>query len=658
MNHERLDLMSERVSVPQLPRGTARFARGASVLEHLRQCRKCRCLFENLETEAMSPAVGEEKHPVTAPTDPATLAQPPEDGTLGDEATLDLSFLLPSKNQQSLGSIGEYEVLSVLGEGGMGIVFKAFDESLRRFVAIKVLSPRLASSKKARLRFIREARAAAAINHPNVVTIHAVNNQGDLPFLVMEYIAGSSLRQRIRLGPGLEPGEVLRIAVQIAKGLAAAHEHGVIHRDIKPANIMLEEGVERVKITDFGLALAAMNLSGITSQGQLVGTPAYMSPEQINAQPVEPRSDLFSLGCVMYAMVAGHSPFQGKHTLEVIRKVCDHNPTPLHELDPSVPRDLSDLVAWLLEKDPNNRPQSSAEFAALLTRQLATANSLSSDLPRALPIPRPPRHDSRPRPWRTGTALILMGLIVATLAWILSPSKKPPINAFIPVSPRPTDRLSLVTVTQTGKADVRRISEALERVRPGGTIQVLDDATYTEAIAIDDPARWSGLTLEAKARATLISPGREPALAIRGTPGVIVRGFRFRTEGSRGGIVIDGATEGILLEDLDCVQGPRASSSLIQIRAESARRDGPRSRSAAPGSRRFRRRSASGWGPRIGRTDRPAACGSRTTASAAPPSISSSGGRSATFPSRATSSWSARTASTSISGPPARPGGS
>jgi serine/threonine protein kinase len=543
--------------------------------EHLRQCRKCRTLFENLETEAISPPAGGQNHPVATPTEPATLAQPPEDGTLGDETTLDLSFLLPSQNQQSLGRIGEYEVLGVLGEGGMGIVFKAFDESLRRFVAIKVLSPRLASSQKARLRFIREARAAAAINHPNVVTIHAVNNKGDLPFLVMEYIAGSSLRHRIRLGPGLEPGEVLRIAVQIAKGLAAAHEHGVIHRDIKPANIMLEDGVERVKITDFGLALAAMNLSGITSQGQLVGTPAYMSPEQINAQPVEPRSDLFSLGCVMYAMVAGHSPFQGKHTLEVIRKVCDHNPPPLHELDPGVPRDLSDLVAWLLEKDPNKRPQSSAEFAALLTRHLASANSLSSDPPQALPLPRRPRHDSRLRPWRTGTALALMVLFVAILAWILSPSKKPTINPIIAGNTRPTDRPSLVTVAKTGQAGARLVAEALERVRPGGTIQILDDATYTEAITIDDPTRWSGLTLEAKARATLVSPGREPALAIRGTPGVIVRGFRFRTDASRGGIVIEGATEGTLLENLECVQGPHASSSLIRIRAESGAPERP-----------------------------------------------------------------------------------
>jgi serine/threonine protein kinase len=542
--------------------------------EHLRQCRNCRTLFENLETEAISPANGE-KHPVTSPTEPATLAQPPEDGTLGDEATLDLSFLLPPKNQQSLGRIGEYEVLGVLGEGGMGIVFKAFDESLRRFVAIKVLSPRLASSQKARLRFIREARAAAAINHPNVVTIHAVNNQGDLPFLVMEYIAGSSLRQRIRQGPALEPGEVLRIAAQIAKGLAAAHEHGVIHRDIKPANIMLEAGVERVKITDFGLAIAAMNLSGITSQGQLVGTPAYMSPEQINAQPVEPRSDLFSLGCVMYAMFAGHSPFQGKHTLEVIRKVCDHNPPPLHELDPEIPRALSDLVAWLLEKDPNNRPHSSDEFAALLSRHLAAANGLSSEPPPPLPPPRPPRHESRLRPWRTGTALALMVLIVATVAWFLRPSKKPGIQSFLPVSPRPTERPSLVTVARTGPAGSRRIAEALDMVRPGGTIRVLDDATYTEAIAIDDPARWSGLTLEARARATLVSPGNEPALAIRRTPGVTVRGFRFRTEGSHGGIVIEGTTEGTVLEDLDCVQGPRASSPLIRIRTESGAPERP-----------------------------------------------------------------------------------
>src|SRR5262249_15557478 len=160
-----------------------------------------------------------------------------------------------------------------LGQGGMGIVFKAFDESLRRFVAIKVLAPALASNQKARRRFVREARAAAAINHPNVVTIHSVNIAQDQPYLVMEFISGSSLRQRIKNTPRLGLAEILRIGVQVATGLSAAHEQGVIHRDIKPANIMLEDGVERVKITDFGLALAALDGSDISTPGQLIGTP-------------------------------------------------------------------------------------------------------------------------------------------------------------------------------------------------------------------------------------------------------------------------------------------------------------------------------------------------------------------------------------------------
>jgi serine/threonine protein kinase len=541
-----------------------------SLREHLGTCMKCRTLFENLETETGTPPADKADQGDTAPVDPGTIAQTPEDGTIGDEATLDLSFLHPSKQQQSLGRIGEYEVLSVLGEGGMGIVFKGFDESLRRFVAIKVLAPHLASSQKARLRFIREARAAAGINHPNVVTIHAVNNKGELPFLVMEYIAGSSLRHRIRVGPDLEPGEVFRIAAQIAKGLAAAHEHGVIHRDIKPANIMLEDGVERVKITDFGLAVAAMNVSGITSQGQLVGTPAYMSPEQINAQPVDSRSDLFSLGCVMYAMVAGHSPFQGTHTLEVIRKVCDHDPPPLHELEPTIPRTLSDLVAWLLEKKPEDRPQSSTEFAALLTQHLASANGRSSDSMRDLPNTRLPVRGQRHRlEWKTVLALALMAMMVVTLAWVLRPSKKFAMNPFVAPSPQPIVRLGLVTVAKTGEARAGTIGQALEMIRPGGTIRVLDDATYEEQILIDDPQRWRGLILEAKGQATLVATGREPALTIRSTPGVIVRGFRFRTDSAHGGIVVEGTTAGTQLVNLDCVQGPHAFDPLIRIKAES-----------------------------------------------------------------------------------------
>jgi tRNA A-37 threonylcarbamoyl transferase component Bud32 len=199
-----------------------------------------------------------------------------------------------------------YEIYDVRGRGGMGIVLDAFDTVLHRRVAIKVLSPQLATSQTAHRRFLREARAAAGINHVNVVTVHAVDEQAGMPYLVMEYVAGRTLRERIRLGP-LDLVTMPRIGAQIAAGLAAAHEHGVIHRDIKPANVLLADGVERVKISDFSLALVLLDNTQASSAERPVGTPAYMSPEKVGGQRVDACSDLFNLGCVLYAMSTGKS---------------------------------------------------------------------------------------------------------------------------------------------------------------------------------------------------------------------------------------------------------------------------------------------------------------------------------------------------------------
>ena len=275
----------------------------------------------------------------------------------------DLSFLAPTARPDSLGRIAHYEILGILGCGGMGVVLKGFDPKLDRVVAIKLVSPRLANSDRARRRFLREARSAAAISHVNVVTIHAVNEEHGLPYLVMECLVGRSVKERIDAGPKLRPREVMRIGLQIAEGLEAAHLHGVIHRDIKPANIMLLDHGGGVKITDFGLARVELDVAEMTSADQVVGTPAYMSPEQVRGEALDARSDLFSLGCVLFAMVAGRSPFQGRHILEIGRRITDEDPTPLHLVDPAVPRPLSDLVGRLLRKAPDDRPATAGEVA-------------------------------------------------------------------------------------------------------------------------------------------------------------------------------------------------------------------------------------------------------------------------------------------------------
>lgn len=203
-----------------------------------------------------------------------------------------------------LGRLGDYEILEVIGRGGMGIVLKGFQSELNRYVAVKVLAPHLALSGAARRRFDREAQATAAVVNPHVMAIHAVAASAKLPYLVMPFVACESLQQRLnRQGP-LDVKDVLRIGLQAASGLAAAHAQGLVHRDVKPANILLETNVDRVMLTDFGLARAVDDAT-LTRTGVIAGTPQYMSPEQANGDAVDHRSDLFSLGSVLYAMCTG-----------------------------------------------------------------------------------------------------------------------------------------------------------------------------------------------------------------------------------------------------------------------------------------------------------------------------------------------------------------
>jgi serine/threonine protein kinase len=237
---------------------------------------------------------------------PAALRETSNDSSedsLPDREEVRLDFLGPCEKSDCLGQIAQYEITQVVGRGGMGMVLKGHDTKLNRVVAIKVLAPELASNVSARARFLREAQAAAAVSHDHVVTIHAVDEHR-LPFLVMEYVDGESLQQKINAAGPLELKEILRIGMQIAAGLAAAHEQGLIHRDVKPSNVLLENGVERLKLTDFGLARAVDDIS-ITRTGEVAGTPEYMSPEQADGKTVDHRSDLFNLGGVLYAMCTG-----------------------------------------------------------------------------------------------------------------------------------------------------------------------------------------------------------------------------------------------------------------------------------------------------------------------------------------------------------------
>jgi WD40 repeat protein len=273
----------------------------------------------------------------------------------------------------------------------------------------------------ARKRFIREAQAAAAVRNEHVIDIHAVEEANERPYLVMEYVSGISLQERLdRSGP-LQLKEILRIGIQTAAGLAAAHAHGLIHRDVKPANILLENGVERVKLTDFGLAWAVDDAS-LTQSGVVAGTPQYMAPEQARGEPADHRADLFSLGSVLYAMGTGRPPFRASGSMAVLKRVCEDTPRPIQEINPEVPAWLAALIARLHAKDPAERFPSAAAVGEVLSRHLAhlqqpALGTMTDWMPSAPRRTGGPRH--RRRRWAVVAALVLcvlggLGLTEAT----------------------------------------------------------------------------------------------------------------------------------------------------------------------------------------------------------------------------------------------------
>ncbi|MEZ6088611.1 MAG: protein kinase [Pirellulaceae bacterium] len=276
-----------------------------------------------------------------------------------------LRLLDPPTREGWLGRLGHYEIEEILGQGAFGIVAKAFDEKLHRVVAIKMMSPALAATSPPRKRFLREARTSAAVQHENIVGIHAVEEQ-PIPFLVMEYIAGQTLQQRMDGHGPFTPEEVITFGQQIAAGLAAAHAVNLIHRDIKPSNILLTDGPnERAKITDFGLARAVDDAS-MTRTGTIAGTPMYMAPEQVQGETLDHRADLFSLGSVLYQMASGRPPFRASNTIAVLKRVCDDTPRPINDIIPGTPDWLCGIIARLLEKDRSNRFQTAEEVAGVL----------------------------------------------------------------------------------------------------------------------------------------------------------------------------------------------------------------------------------------------------------------------------------------------------
>lgn len=359
-----------------------------------------------------------------------------------------LDHLSPTDDPHKLGRLGHYEITGVVGLGGMGVVLKAVDPSLERVVAVKVMSPGLANNEKARQRFSREAKAAAAVLHPNVVPIHGVSGDGTMPFLVMPYIRGGSLQDRLEQEGCLPLEDILRIGSQIAAGLSAAHEKGLVHRDIKPENILLEEGVERVTITDFGLA-RAVDDNSVTQKGAIAGTPMYMSPEQARGEEISQLSDQFSLGSVLYTLCTGRPPFRSDTTWAVMRQIMDEVPTPVCDVNPDIPEWMAGIVDRLMSKEASARFATTADVQTLLDGCLSHLQQ-----PAAIPLPtqatlglsrQRTSGNLRKGAWLMGiSAIVIMGVMALAPFLTDDDTPNPPPAAAASTPSSPAQRLQAI----------------------------------------------------------------------------------------------------------------------------------------------------------------------------------------------------------------------
>ena len=318
-------------------------------------------------------------------------------------------------------TLGHYRVLSRLGEGGMGVVYKARDTHLDRFVAVKVLPPEKVADPDRKRRFVQEAKAASALNHPHIVHIYDIDQSDGTDFIAMEYVEGRTLDARIG-HHGMRLGEVFKYTVQIADALAKAHSAGIVHRDLKPTNIMVsEDGL--VKVLDFGLAkltepslgdeavTATVHPEGkpLTEQGAIVGTVAYMSPEQAEGRAVDARSDIFSLGSVLYELVTGQQPFQGSSKLSTLSAILKEEPKPPSSITPAIPTELERLISRCLRKDPAKRFQHMDDVKVALEELKE-----ESDSGKLLAAPKVARPGLR---WGAAATLAAAALLLVTAGW-------------------------------------------------------------------------------------------------------------------------------------------------------------------------------------------------------------------------------------------------
>jgi eukaryotic-like serine/threonine-protein kinase len=410
--------------------------------------KRVRC--SGCSTVMVVPASLASGEPTTLPPPSAAELTAPPSPLEGYDSSL-IEFLAPAQTDDELGRLGGYRILEVLGHGGMGVVFLADDPELSRKVAIKAMLPELAHTAAARQRFLREARAVAALEHDHIVRIYRVMPDQATPFIVMPLLKGEPLERRLQRDEPIAVADIVRIGRQTASGLACAHAAGLVHRDIKPSNLWLESVVRgpssvvkdknlqtalslttdhgprttdfRVKILDFGLARGVDDKAHLTQSGAFVGTPAYTAPEQAKGETVDGRADLFSLGCVLYRLCAGRVPFQAKDSLATLVAIATEAPVPVRKLNPAIPEPLAQLVMALLAKAPSARPASAQRVATRLA-ELETLADMPTEPDYAVTaLPAPRKRAAVPLLWLliAGVGALAVGgglLLTAAIAFV------------------------------------------------------------------------------------------------------------------------------------------------------------------------------------------------------------------------------------------------
>lgn len=561
MPHDQACPSQDRLSDFVLGRTTEAEAR--SIETHLAICPHCVAALEQVPGDPLLAAVRQSKDTIEVAERDGTpevvqLPFPMLDGLQATDASLGVhtetclplqhvesrddtaevySFMSRSTALGECGRLGPYNVLEQLGRGGMGVVFRAEDVQLQRSVALKVLRPHAAAAPGAVQRFLAEARAAASFKHDHVVTIYQVGEEDGVPYLAMELLEGESLEEALTRESRMSPGDVCRVGIETASALAAAHAQRMVHRDIKPANLWLEKPSRRVKVLDFGLARAFTSELNLTGQGTIVGTPAYMAPEQARGETVDGRTDLFSLGVVLYRCLTGTNPFRGRDAISTLVAVTAESPVPPSEIRPEVPQRLSDFVMHLLAKNPVDRPESAEQVVGELT---AIRHELAA-VPAALTGPKPQMQEP-PRGCRNRVVTGLLGFFAFLAAVVVivrdrdgkpvatikvpegktvvieveedsngelktpsagSPTApQPPFAPLATTSPSVPTAASLeewlkgrtvLTVAQDGTGQFGTIQAALDVLRPGQAVQVLGGGPYCEQLKVTELPRDTGL---------------------------------------------------------------------------------------------------------------------------------------------------------------------